>query len=151
MGVYVHERCHRCRASLTGGYVPNYFTVGEPIVECDRCNALNSRAGKCSEWAIMPRFRKTKLVLLAGYWGIAYGLCLGLLPVPALLTLLSGEELNMDDIGAMLEAKVIPISIASLLFGLAISFGGLFKQISQSDRRMADPSYRAKLRSMGVC
>lgn len=145
----MHERCHTCKASLIGGYIPNYYTVGEPVIECARCTALNSRASKCTEWPLMNSRRKLSLIALAIYWGIAYSAAIGLC-LSFLLNFLMNSSTGTEETGEFLAANIRPIVYMSLTLGLGISLVQLRFQVIESLARMADPSYLAKLRRVGL-
>jgi phage FluMu protein Com len=58
MVTYVNLRCSSCNKSLTGGYTQSYWTIGEPVITCPNCSALNSHEHSCTEWELMGFFEK---------------------------------------------------------------------------------------------
>lgn len=144
MTIYVNEKCRRCGESLTGGYVPNYFSVGSPISKCLKCGTLYSRGSKQNEWALIGPVRKMGLLLLSTYWGLAWAATLGGLVLPALIAASTGSEM-----GTVLVEGYTWIIPLSLSLGGGFSFLGLYRQILASNRRMKDPNYKLQLRQLG--
>lgn len=139
MGVYVNLKCRSCGKSLTGGYVQNYAGIGEPLISCPKCHTVNSHADRCTEWQLMGIVRRIWLVIVLGFsTTIYYGF--GGFVVAAVL--LSKEIIG--EIGFLATMIVVP----------GIGFTRLFlyfrRTIASSNNRMANPSYRHKLKSHGL-
>lgn len=149
MGIYVHERCHACKTSLTGGYVPDYYAVGEPLVECAGCGAFNNRASKCNEWILMSKWRKAKLILLFTYTGLGYSIFVGLLIAFVGSYLMTGDYSSKAS-GQFLADNIDWIAVVAVIGGLGLSFRGLRSAIHASNIRMSDPYYLAKLKYIGL-
>lgn len=140
MGVYVNLKCRFCGKSLTGGYIPDYAGIGEPLVECPTCKAVSSHADKVTEWQLMSGFRRFWLFVTLGWSTLFFYGVGGSVLVTALL---------IKDVIVSIEA-VIAIIASSLAIGSIRLFLYFRKGIRLSGKRMADPTYRQKLRRHGL-
>ena len=145
MAAYVNERCVRCRHSLTGGFVPDYYQIGKPIEKCAKCGALNSRASKSNEWELLSRWRQAKHWMLATVWGWCYSLLLGIMVIPFF-----ASKMNPERVGETFAEGAWWMYPSALAISLSVSYYRLFNRIRQSKERMADTGYRAELRQAGI-
>lgn len=140
MSYYVNQKCGSCGKSLTGGYVPNYSGVGQPFVVCDRCGTHNNNSDRITEWELKSRFSKIYFVTrhvasVVFLWGAGAAI---------LAVVLMGAEVITS---LMAAAALVG---ASLIVGLGLFFMKLSEAIMDSDSRMRNPEYVAKLRALGI-
>lgn len=140
MGYYINQKCGSCKKSLTGGYVQNYSGIGQPFVVCERCGASNSNADRVQEWELKSSLGKTFFVFhhvlsVIFYYGFGSAI---------ISTVLLGAEV-INTIAAF-----VAIVGCSLVFGLVRFFVRLREAIRESNLRMADADYVAKLRLLGL-
>lgn len=139
MGVYVNLKCRSCGRSLTGGYTRTYAGIGEPLIACARCQTQNSHADRCTEWQLMGPARKIWLATILSwstlfYWGFG-----GFVAAAVL-----------DRQGVVNGAGFVGAMIAVPLIGFIRLFLYFRRSIHASNARMADPTYRQKLRRHGL-
>lgn len=140
MSYYINQKCGSCGRSLTGGYVSNYSGVGQPYVACERCGTLNNNSDRVTEWQLKSRFSKIYFVTrhiasVVFLWGAGAAILA--------VVLIAGEV-----IGSLIAAAAI-VGV-SLIIGLGSFFLNLHEAILDSDSRMRNPEYVAKLRALGL-
>lgn len=140
MGVYVNQKCGECKKSFTGGYVRDYSGIGQPFVICDRCGTTNSNAGRITEWKLKSQPAKLWFIFrhvlsVVFYYGFGAGavavflLVKNIIHSPLALTAIVG---------------------GGIAVGLLRFFIRLGSAIRDSNARMDDASYVAKLRRLGL-
>lgn len=139
MGVYVNLKCRSCGKSLTGGYVQNYAGIGEPLIPCPKCHTMNSHADRCTEWQLMGTVRRTWMVIVLGWSTTLYYGFGGFVLAAVLLS--QGIVGGIGFLAAMLIVPVIGFTRLFLYFR---------RSIASSNGRMADVTYRQKLKKHGL-
>ena len=96
----------------------------------------------------MSPARKQAIVILTAWWGFAIGIVV-LLVASGVLLHFHPEfgDTRLSDILTNPWAEAL--SGLSLLAGEAFNFLGLVREIEASNRRLADPGYVSRLRSLG--
>jgi len=136
MTVYVNERCHKCRTSLTG-WIPNYYAIDVPYIICPSCKTFNDRSAKANEWALSDSARKAFHYLLSLYWGLAYGV--GFAVAIGFIEMNYSPELAHKSVGSI---EVVFSLLVGLVLGVATSFVGLYRRVHKSNRRLENNVYR---------
>lgn len=139
----VKESCGRCGTPLTD-WIPNYYAIDVPFAQCPKCGTLNSRSAKATEWALMSSSRKTGIILLAFYWGLAYSV--------AAWIAVFWVAMKMDpSIGGQDTEAIWPV-IMTIVTSLCIGLGGnmlrLLHEIRKSNARLGNREYRRQLKAL---
>ncbi|SMY07521.1 hypothetical protein [Flavimaricola marinus] len=137
MVTYVNRKCGNCGTSLTGGYTQSYNAIGEPYIQCRKCQSYNDHSDACTEWELMSGVRKTFFVL---------HMSLNAVMLSAALTFVMFLPL-MDYIRETWQ--LVPLGALALLICGGYRILQFQRLTSRSNARMAKPSYREKLRRLG--
>jgi|GEM_PF-3778546 len=139
MVTYVNLRCSSCSKSLTGGYTQSYWTIGEPVITCPNCSALNSHEHSCTEWELMGLFIKAAFLTF-----VTLKTALRSVVLFFVIFLVSlWFEYDMS------EGEAITTAIVSIVISFTYSYLVVARLISSSKKRMMDRNYRANLKALG--
>jgi len=133
--IWVNEKCGKCGNTLTD-WIPKYKVIDIPYIVCPKCNSINDRSAKATEWFLMTNGRKLSHILLSLYWSIGYALVLWVLPS---FFIHLGPSDNF----------FIPWLIISLLIAMGFNFLRLYMKIQASMHRKDNINYYELLIKMG--
>lgn len=132
--IWVKEKCWKCGDILTD-WIPNYKVIDIPYIVCPKCNSVNDRSAKATEWFLMTNGRKLSHILLTLYWSIGYALVLWILPY--------GMGLTLSD------NFLVSWLIISFLITAGFNFLHLYRKIQKSMDRKNDTRYYELLKKIG--
>ena len=135
MGIYVNQKCGGCGRSLTGGYVSNYSGIGNPFHVCGHCGTVYDNSFHMTEWKLKSAFGKSFFVFrhvftVVLYYGVGSLLLAGFF----------GKHIGIHTTAGVLAASGFGIAAGLLRF-----FVKLTSAIKDSNVRMNNPAYVAKL------
>ncbi|MGQ0558109.1 MAG: hypothetical protein ACT4OE_00740 [Sphingosinicella sp.] len=136
MTVWISQRCENCGQDLTG-WVPEYFVIDRPYLNCPKCGAVNDRSRNATEWELMGTLKKAKYFLLMLVWGVGYGIGGALAGV-----FLIGVYLFPTWYAALSPLELTWLTIGLTATGISYSYWDLRRAIRRSRARMAKKSYR---------
>lgn len=134
--------CRSCRQRL--GAQIGLSTIGSPLMECPKCQAINSLAPKVMEWCYMSFVRKLGHILGAIFWGLIMG------AVFFAVIMYIAIQINPAYGNKSSSNPALLFYILGCILGLFISIGLLLKLIKKSNTRVSDPEYLKKLALYGV-
>lgn len=135
MGMYVWRRCSKCGALLReSGY--HYVALGNPIVNCQKCNAL-IKLDHINEWESLSLGGKIYHLIASLKTALVLSVFIGLLI--SLIMKLIHREIELTDL-------FIISPIIAFIFTIIMDI----KNISSSKKRMADANYRKSLEIFGL-
>jgi hypothetical protein len=140
VGYYINQKCGSCNKSLTGGYVRIYSGIAQPFVECSRCGALNDNSDRCTEWQLKSSLGQ--IMFVAGHM-LGATLTFGAVAGMAGTLLLATKAIHT-------LPEFIGLVVLSIAFGVGRFLYRLNRAIEESNNRMSDPRYVAKLRQLGL-
>ena len=117
----------------------NYSGIGRPYVVCDRCGTINNNSDRVTEWKLKSSLGKSAFVFqhvfsVVFYYGFG-------------AAFLGAFLLGAEIINSMTE--VVAVIGCSLAFGLLRFWAKINHAIKESDERMNNPEYVAKLKRLG--
>lgn len=136
MPTYISYRCPSCKAHIE--LQDAYQSVGPPFVACNKCGKEFDVSKNRTEWDLKTPNRKVLFHLKVAFISVWLGIGTGLLLADVTTKYLSVQ---------IPWFVAVPIGVAGWFWLLSAD---LRRNISESKARMRDPSYRERLRGLGI-